>query len=340
MTAITGSAAARTGPERERGKLPRLGMIWVIWRQHRVALAGVIALLAGLSLVLLISGAKIRGTYSSLGVASCHGASQCRVLRNLFTDDYFGAALYTPRFLEFIPGLIGAFLGAPLLAREFEAGTYRFAWTQGAGRMRWVASKVAALAFACTALALAFSQVFAWWYRPFEPFIARMISGQAFEVEGVVFAARTLFAFMLGVLAGVVLRRAVPALAVTLAGWLAITWPTVAFLRPHFQAPITVAATAGGRLADWGTVWTLGDWWVGPDGKRVSQSAMAALVRRLSSQNIHPNAWLDRHHYVLWESYQPGSRFWEFQAIECAGLLILSLALAAAALYWVRRRAS
>jgi hypothetical protein len=340
MSAMTSSTAARTGPEREPGTLPRLGMMWVIWRQHRAALAGVAVLLASLSLVLLISGLKIRDTYASLGIASCHGASQCQALRSLFADDYFGEALYAPRFLEFMPGLIGAFLGAPLLAREFEAGTYRFAWTQGAGRMRWVAGKVAALALAGTALALAFSQVFAWWYRPFEPSIARMISGQAFEVEGVVFAARTLLAFTLGVAAGAIIRRVVPALAATLAGWLAVAWPTVAFLRPHFQAPLTVAVTAGGKLADWGSTWTLGDWWVGPDGKRVSHSAMTTLVRQLSSRNIDTNTWLIRHHYVQWESYQPGSRFWEFQAIECAGLVTLSLALAAAALYWVHRRAA
>jgi hypothetical protein len=340
MTAIAGRTAARTGPERERGTLPRLGMVWVTWRQHRVALAGVIALLASLSLVLLISGLKIRGTYSSLGIASCHGASQCQALRNLFTNDYYGVALYAPRFLEFVPGLIGAFLGAPLLAREFETGTYRFVWAQGAGRTRWVASKLALLALAVTALALAFSQVFTWWYRPFEPFIARMVAGQAFEVEGVVFAARTLLAFVLGAAAGAVIRRVVPALAATLAGWLAVTWPTVTFLRPHFQAPLTVALTHGGRLADWGAAWTLGDWWVGPDGKRVSQSDIGALVRRISAQRMDANTWLTRHHYVLWESYQPGSRFWEFQAIEGAGLLILSLALAAAALYWVRHRAA
>jgi ABC-2 family transporter len=340
MTAITGGTAARTGSERERGTLPRLGMVWVTWRQHRVALAGVIALLAGLSLVLLINGLKIRGTYSSLGLASCHGASRCQVLRNVFANDYFGTALQAPRFLEFVPGVIGAFLGAPLLAREFETGTYRFAWAQGVGRMRLVASKLVLLALAVTALALAFSQVFTWWYRPFEPVIARMISGQAFEVEGVVFAARALLAFMLGVLAGAMLRRVVPALAVTLAGWLAIAWPTAAFLRPHFQAPITVAVAAGDKLADWGTAWTVGDWWVGPDGKRVSQSAMNALVRRISAQKMDVNTWLTRHHYVLWESYQPGSRFWRFQVIEGAGLLILSLMLAAAALYWVRRRAA
>ena len=34
------------------------------------------------------------------------------------------------------------FLGAPLLSREYEQGTFRFAWTQGTGRIRWCAMKL------------------------------------------------------------------------------------------------------------------------------------------------------------------------------------------------------
>jgi len=41
-------------------------------------------------------------------------------------------------FLDFlvlaVPLLIGMFWGAPLISREFEAGTFRLAWTQGVTR--------------------------------------------------------------------------------------------------------------------------------------------------------------------------------------------------------------
>ncbi|MGD0605948.1 MAG: hypothetical protein ABSA53_20450 [Streptosporangiaceae bacterium] len=33
-----------------------------------------------------------------------------------------------------VPALIGAFAGAPVLARELETGTFRYAWTLGSGR--------------------------------------------------------------------------------------------------------------------------------------------------------------------------------------------------------------
>ena len=116
--------------------------------------------------------------------------------------------MYVPRFVMFLPLLIGALIGGPLIARELETGTFRFAWTQSAGRTRWAIAKLAILGLALTAMALAFSALFAWWYRPFE-----QLTGPAAEVEGVVFAVRVLFGFTLGAFAGAVLRRTVPAIA-------------------------------------------------------------------------------------------------------------------------------
>jgi hypothetical protein len=55
-----------------------------------------------------------------------------------------------------VPALIGAFAGAPVLAREMETGTFRFAWTQGFGRWRWALAKLAALAVVLAAAAGAF----------------------------------------------------------------------------------------------------------------------------------------------------------------------------------------
>ncbi len=50
--------------------------------------------------------------------------------------------------LQVVPALIGAFVGAPVLAREMETGTFRYAWTQGFGRWRWTLAKLAPLAVA------------------------------------------------------------------------------------------------------------------------------------------------------------------------------------------------
>ena len=156
----------------------------------------------------------------------------------------------------FLPLVIGAFLGGPLIARELETGSFRFAWTQSVGRTRWTIAKLVILGLALSVMALAFSAIFAWWYRPFE-----QLMGHATEVEGLVFAARLLFGFTLGAFVGAVVRRTVPAIAATMALWLAVVVPIAAFLRPHFEAPLI------GRVdmaAKFGTEWSLSQWWVTP----------------------------------------------------------------------------
>jgi len=64
-----------------------------------------------------------------------------------------------------------------------------------------------------TALALSFSALFTWWYGPWNTIQGRISPGGAYEISGIVFAARTLFAFSLGALLGAIIRRSVPAMA-------------------------------------------------------------------------------------------------------------------------------
>ena len=71
--------------------------------------------------------------------------------------------------LQVLPPLVGAFLGAPIVARELESGTFRFAWTQGFGRWRWTLAKLVALAVAVVAVAGAISVLFSWYYQPYFP---------------------------------------------------------------------------------------------------------------------------------------------------------------------------
>ena len=69
--------------------------------------------------------------------------------------------------LQAVPALIGAFVGAPVLARELETGTFRYAWTQGFGRWRWTLAKLVLLAVVVAAAAGAFSVLFSWYYQPY-----------------------------------------------------------------------------------------------------------------------------------------------------------------------------
>ena len=160
MTALTIPAR----PKRDAGlrPMPWRRMAWVTWRQHRIALAGVAALLAALAVYLWLSGLQMHHSYA----AACHPASSLDCAIN-FTGRYGITAVIVSIFLQAVPALIGAFAGAPVLARELETGTFRFAWTQGFARWRWALAKLVALAVVLAAVTGAFSVLVSWCYQPF-----------------------------------------------------------------------------------------------------------------------------------------------------------------------------
>jgi hypothetical protein len=341
MTAITAGPRGRT---RRLGSLRLRGLGWVTWRQHRAAVAGCLALLGGFGVLMLVNGLAVRSAYDRLGLDSCGSlnAPSCSAALNLFERQYQGWAVFLPRVLAFAPGLLGTFVGAPLIARELESGTFRFAWTQGRGRVPWAVAKLAILAAVLTMLALGFSLLFTWWYRPWEPLLGRMGSGQAYETSGVVFAARTLFAFALGALLGTLIRRTVPAMAATAALWTGVVWSSVLWLRPLIQAPLVVP-TGSTLITSKG--WTVSSWVQDPAGHHygVKSAELVSLFRQARADGVTSDhafgAWLTRHGYTQWSSYQPGTRFWHFQAIEASAYGILAVLLMAATVWWLYRRA-
>ena len=175
-------------PRRVRPAIPAVrGLTWATWRQHRLALAGVFVVLGGLGLLMLVNGLAMHHTYTRLGLDTCGSlaSASCQTQLSIFQQDYFGWADQLPHLLTFLPGLIGMFVGAPLLAREFETGTFRFAWTQGAqpgpvDRRQTRPPRDRAH----RAHASAFSALFTWWQRPFDAISGRMFPNGGYEVSG------------------------------------------------------------------------------------------------------------------------------------------------------------
>jgi hypothetical protein len=317
-------------------------MTWVTWRQHRSALAGVAGLLGALAAYLLFTGLRMHHAYAA--VAACHpaGTLACSNAIGDFDHVYWSAAEAIAVFLQVVPALIGAFAAAPVLARELETGTFRYAWTQGVGRVRWTLAKLVPLAVTVAAAAGAFSVLFSWYFAPFAdqglqtrlPPLAPMV----FDLHGVAFAAWTLAAFSIGALAGMLIRRVVPAIAATMAAWL--------FLRQHYLAPLVAHSP---NLP--GSAWLIGQWYTGRNGKPLSQAAISQILQGYhpatkqvgpnSSQTfVDPVGYVAHHGYTYWVSYQPASRFWPFQWVEGGCLLGLSVLLIAATIWLVRRRAA
>jgi hypothetical protein len=263
-----------------------------------------------------------------------------------FNYTYGDPALTAAVMLHVVPALIGAFVGAPVLARELETGTFRYAWTQGFGRWRWTLAKLLPLAIVVAVAAGVFSLLFSWFFQPFfADGNETPLATELFDLRGVAFAAWTLAAFTIGALAGVLIRRVVPAIAATLAAYTGLALAAGLFLRQHYMTPLV---TTSPNVP--GSAWIMSQWWTKggtfafagwpsnsllmqlcPNPPRESGSGKASLT---------PAQCLAQHGYTHWTSYQPGSRFWPFQWIEGGWLLALSVLLIAATVWLVRRRAT
>ena len=110
-------------------------MIWLTWRQFRAQAVGVSALLAVLTATLVIAGRpRIGAGLDPTGTD---------------TGLYFGGIVV----VYVLPAIIGLFWGAPLVARELEAGTHRLVWNQSVTRTRWLGTKLAVVGLASVAAA-------------------------------------------------------------------------------------------------------------------------------------------------------------------------------------------
>jgi hypothetical protein len=352
MTATT----TLTAPLRKREDvslrpLPWRRMAWVTWHQHRVALTGVAVALAGIGIYTWMLGLQLHHAYAA--ELACHpaGSDACLQLTSGFNSP--GGFLTNGWILQLVPALIGAFVGAPVLAREMETGTYRYAWTQGFGRWRWALAKLAGLAVMVTAAAGAISMLFSWYYQPYfgESNEARDLTQLAslapslFDLRGLAFGAWTLAAFAIGALAGMLIRRVVPAIVATLVAYAGLAIATGAWLRAHYLAPIVTRS-----LNVPSSVWIVSQSWT-KGGETVNQAALYQVLQGAPAQvsgkgggpNLHALvAWqyLIQHGYIQVTSYQPATRFWAFQWMEAGWLLGLSLLLIAVTVWLVRRRAT
>jgi hypothetical protein len=356
MTALTVPVPAGSSEDAGLQPVPWQRMAGVIWRQHRFALVGVAVLLGVVAVLVWIAGTSLHHIYATAVACQPAGSPACAEADLAFVGSY--GFLSNGIILQVLPVLIGAFVGAPLLAREMETGTFRYAWTQGFGRWRWALAKLVSLALAVTVPAWLFSLLLSWYYQPyFVPANQSLglteftpISAGLFDLRGVAFAAWTLAAFAIGALAGMLIRRVVPAIAATLAGYAGLAFAAGGLLREHYLTPLVTAS-----LNVPGSAWILAQWWT-KGGAALSQTALDQAMNSAMQQVAPgPNVngppgkvqaygtmlrYLGQHGYMQWTRYQPASRFWPFQWIETGWLLALSVLLITATIWLVRRRAA
>jgi hypothetical protein len=254
--------------------------------------------------------------------------------------------------------VIGVFVGAPLLSRELESGTFRFTWTQGVGRSRAVVTTLVLLALFVTVATCVFGLLLNWFAHPFEV-IGNESQWQSglFDTTGPMLAAWTLFGIALGTFLGALIGRTVAAMASTAAVVAGLLVASFVSLVARLEA---IGALATTRLMPMGLnvgqlnvpgsqfngpvgSWLVRAWFTGPGGKRLDAAAANNVIGRMyggpANGKVGPSRWLSVHHYIYWVSYQPASRFWLFQVTAAAILIGMAVLLAFATVRLVRRRA-
>jgi hypothetical protein len=341
-------------------------MTWLTWRQFRGQAVTAVAALAAFAILLAATGPHLARLYAASGIPGCHGGA-CGQLANNFllgpAGKYVLVYLLGIGVIVLAPAVIGIFWGAPLVARELETGTFQLVWTQSITRTRWLAVKLALTGLVAMAVTEALSLMYGWWAAPlgqaarFDPPPSPVPFGMnplVFEVHGIAPLGYAAFAFTLAVTAGVLIRRSVPAMAVTLAIFAAVQIAVPHLVPPDRTVAAVSMAAAPDVLAQPGSsglpvlvgivaravpghpgAWIVSSGLVNAAGQPVSTLPATCAP----SQGPHQfGGCLLSHGIRLAISYQPARRYWPLQWTEAAILAALALALAGYCFWRLSRR--
>ena len=346
-------------------------MIWLTWRQFRMQAVVAAAALTAVIAALAVTGRGLSHLYGDSGLAGCQAPSDCGRLAAGFLDQvkasgthYYAIFILGAVLLLVVPALIGMFWGAPLITHEFETGTFRLAWNQSVTRTRWLAVKLGLVGLASMTAAGLLSLIMTWWSSPINRAIdlpggrtgaatLNRFAPLLFATGGIAPVGYAAFAFALGVTAGVLIRRTVPAMAVTLAVFAAVQVAMPLWVRPYLMPPLhsTTALDAASiptlnitptqmiiTPADSQPgAWVIANQAVTAGGRAFAGPPPQACLSSSAPPAACPAA-INRLHLRQALVYQPASRYWPFQWYETLIFLALALALAGFCGWWIRRR--
>lgn len=325
-------------------------MTWLVWRQYRAQGAIAAALLAAFAAVILVDGFQLASHWHSI-LVTCAGHGACLQQQGPLGN---GVVSDLPYLSLVVPVVLGMLWGGPLVAHELEARTSDFVWAQSVTRTRWLAVKAGWLLLAAAACGGAIAALTTWWSGPDNALSASAFDPGQFDTQGIVPIGYAMFAMALGIAAGTVARRTLPAIAVALGGFIALRLVISDLLRQHYMAAVTTYYNVTGSFTPPGQAWVLAQGAVSKTGVVVPAGwgdlfpALPAPCRRLLStaaptgkSGSSGNAvfsCMQAHGWRGFATYQPASRYWPFQGIETGIYLLLAAALIAATFIIIRRR--
>ena len=314
-------------------------MIWLSWRQFRTSAVATFGALAVVAVVVLVTGLQLHAAYHSSGAATCASTSgaECRSIVQSFLSRFqVLQPLLDKVGLLLLPAVTGIFWAAPLVARELDSGTYRLAWTQGVTRTRWLTTKLVLVGLASVAATGLISLLVTWWFTPLDTLGGNRFEPSLFQVRDIAPIGYAAFAFALGVTAGLLTRRTLPAMATTLVGYIAVRVAAMVWIRPHFMPPLTFTnlvepVGAGGVKLSVPRGWVLSQIFTDPSGHTMTDLRISPDSPCFATRTCFAG-------YHLTITYQPGNRYWPFQWYETALFVGLAAALIALSYWWLRRR--
>lgn len=295
-------------------------MTWVVWRQHRTQAIVCLALFCAVTVFALAVGTWMRTTFGNDGLGLClarSGGSGCPGVITSFVNKFNGGITAPLAGVVFaIPGILGAVVGAPLLGRELETGTWRLAWSQTVPRTRWLITNLTLVTGGLVVFGAAITLILTWFHQPMDGVSTRLLP-PAFDFEGPVLTCSLLCSFGLAVLAGLLLRNTIAAIVAAYFAWEVPTAAVLLLNGPiRFPPPATMRlpCRAGCPAASTGSVppvtGHLGDLVLG-----ITRSGDQLVV-----------------------TYLPASRFWISQLIAAGLFLVIAAAALGTAIWLLHRR--
>jgi ABC-type transport system involved in multi-copper enzyme maturation permease subunit len=321
-------------------------MSWVIWRHYRSTAAIAGALFAAFAVLLLVTGLQdVARWHSALDTCAKNGT--CGSLSQTLSLGTGALRVLTVLTLA-VPLLFGMFWGSPAVARERETGTLQFAFAQSVTRRRWLLVKTGWLLLAGAIFGGAVAAITSWWYAPVNALHQDQFTPVNFDIQGIVPIGYAVFAVALGIAAGTLIGRSLPALAVTCGVFLTVRLVVTYWVRVHYLPAVTTVYSVTQNLTGKGAFWLLAQGIVLPGGQRTttmtvgpgyivggSIPASCQLVQGQISTTLACMAHLGYHSFA---TYQPGYRFWPFQFIETGIFVALAAALIALTFLAVLKR--
>jgi ABC-type transport system involved in multi-copper enzyme maturation permease subunit len=346
-------------------------MIWLTWRQFRAQALTAVALLAAAASYLLITGLQMHRAYAA-ALASCTLLNDCDSSLSQFQQNHTPALHLGELLVMTVPALIGMFWGAPLIGRELETGTDELVWNQTVTRTRWLTAKLTIVGLASIATVAICSSLLTWWAGPLDSIAGDRFTGITFATRDIAPIGYAAFAFALGTTAGLLLRRVVPAMALTLAVFIGIQILVPTLIRPNLLHSTTVTFTINGTTAsqiseitmnNGGAEIHMGPWPVPQGAWVISAPPIKDSAGRVVAAHDHPNCFPSPGagasaiksegpapnqiaaclaEYDLQQSltYQPASHYWPLQWYETAMFLAVAGLLSGFCFWWIRRRQS